>query len=266
VNNILNSPGEEKFRKIRVENKTFKEKVHNVKYADLLLKKSGFKAVTLKKPPEQGIDGSETQEDFFVYEGDNLEKLESLKEALSLAEPIVPYLDRDLKIYRVSSKTSTDCRKFDLSDEFYNVSVEEMRKEHKLKMEAVEQQGMLRTKAMRERDEQLELRRYNYCLIRIRFPNDYILQALFKSTENFGTLYEFVQEQLEYDSVPFELFGHSLKKNLELTATLAEAGLAPAALINFKWNENSMQEANQRGINLNRYIKASLIENAVALQ
>jgi len=195
-----------------------------------------------------------------------MEKLESLKEALSLGEPIIPYLDRDLKIYRVSSKTSTDCRKFDLSDEFYNVGVEEMRKEHRLKMEAVEQQGMLRTKAMRERDEQLELRRYNYCLVRVRFPDDVILQALFKSGETFGTLYEFVQEQLEYDSVPFELFGHSLKRNVELTASLAEAGLAPAALINFKWNEGSVQEASQRGMNLKQYIKSSLVKTAVDLE
>ena len=112
-----------------------------------------------------------------------------------------------------------DCRKFDLSEEFYNVGVEELRKEHKIKMEEVEKQGMLRTKAMRERDEQLELRRYNYCLVRVRFPNDFILQALFKSSETYEILYQFIQSQLEYDSVPFDLFGHSLKKNTELYAS-----------------------------------------------
>jgi len=179
---------------------------------------------------------------------------------LSLGEPIVPYLDRDLKIYRVSSKTSADYRKFDLSDEFYNRGAEEKRKKHRLKMEAGEQQGILRcVNIMRERDEQLELRRYNYCLVRVRFPDDVILQALFKSGETFGTLYEFVQEQLEYDSVPFELFGQTLKRNVELTDSLAEAGLAPAALINFKWNEDSVQEANQRGINIKQYIKSIII-------
>lgn len=203
---------------------------------------------------------------FFVYEGDNLEKLESLKEAIALGEPIIPFLDRDSKIYRVSSKSSVDCRKFDLSEEFYNVGVEELRKEHKIKMEEVEKQGMLRTKAMRERDEQLELRRYNYCLVRVRFPNDFILQALFKSSETYEILYQFIQSQLEYDSVPFDLFGHSLKKNTELTSTLAEAGLAPAALINFKWNENSIPEAAQYNINLRHFLKISLIEKAMTLE
>lgn len=92
VANILNSPQEEKYRKIRVENAIFKEKVYSVKYADLVLKKSGFKATTLKL--------TEVDEDYFLYEGDNMDKLESLKEALALGEPIVPTLDRDLKVYR----------------------------------------------------------------------------------------------------------------------------------------------------------------------
>jgi hypothetical protein len=92
VANILNSPHEEKYRKIRVENAIFKEKVYTVKYADLVLKKSGFKATTLSL--------NEVEEDYFVYEGDCMEKLETLKEALSFGEPIVPTLDRDLKVYR----------------------------------------------------------------------------------------------------------------------------------------------------------------------
>ncbi len=167
---------------------------------------------------------------------------------------------------RVSSSSKADCRKFDIGPEFHNVTVEDLRREHKIKMEEIEKSGMLRTKAMRERDEQLELRRYNYCLIRVRFPNEYVLQGLFKSSETYEALYHFIQEQLQYDSVPFELHGHSLKKNIELSATLAEVGLAPAALINFKWNEASVTQAAQMNMNLKDYIKSSLIERAVNLE
>lgn len=101
INNILNSPNEEKYRKIRVENAIFKERVYGVKYADLVLKKSGFKATSLKKS-ETDAEGVvvESEEDYFIYEGDNLEKLENLKEALSLGEAIVPFLDRGLKVFR----------------------------------------------------------------------------------------------------------------------------------------------------------------------
>lgn len=36
---------------------------------------------------------------------------------------------------------------------------------------------MLRTRAMREKDEQREMRKYNYTLLRVRFPDGYILQG-----------------------------------------------------------------------------------------
>lgn len=36
---------------------------------------------------------------------------------------------------------------------------------------------MLRTKAMREKEEQREMRKYNYTLLRVRFPDGYILQG-----------------------------------------------------------------------------------------
>ena len=43
--------------------------------------------------------------------------------------------------------------------------------------EAVEREGMLRTKAMREREVQRERRKYRYALIRVRFPDGIVLQV-----------------------------------------------------------------------------------------
>lgn len=108
-----------------------------------------------------------------------------------------------------------------------------MLKEQQLRNDMLEKQGMLRTKAMRERDEQLELRRYNFCLIRVKFPDDFILEALFRTNETLGDLYELVGENLINEGLPFELVGPSLKKT-GAGATLAEAGLAPASLLYFK--------------------------------
>lgn len=87
---------------------------------------------------------------------------------------------------------------------------------------------------MRERDEQIELRRYNFCLIRVKFPDDYILEAVFKSQETLGDLYDLVRENLEHGGLIFELVGPSLKKSATPSSSLAEAGLAPASLLYFK--------------------------------
>ena len=44
---------------------------------------------------------------------------------------------------------------------------------------------MLRTKAMREREEMKERRKYRFALIRIRFPDGLVLQVKSGSTEKF---------------------------------------------------------------------------------
>lgn len=41
----------------------------------------------------------------------------------------------------------------------------------------MEKNAMLRTKAMREKEEQRERRKYNYTLLRIRLPDGNILQG-----------------------------------------------------------------------------------------
>lgn len=236
ADNITSNPSEEKYRKIRIENAIFKEKVFSLKYSDLLLKQVGFKTVSIEKES----DGETKQyEDYFVFEGDNLDPLNSLKSCLSLAEPIKPELDRDIRVYRMSNDSNKKLADFDLSEDFYNLKVEELRREQALRNETLEKNGMLRTKQMRERDEQLELRRYNYCLIRVKFPNSLILQALFKANEKYQTLHQLVNDCLEIPDVPFELFSHSLRhsKSDLPELTLAEAGLAPAALLNFKFSE-----------------------------
>ena len=43
--------------------------------------------------------------------------------------------------------------------------------------ELVEREGMLRTKAMREKEEQREKRKYRYTHIRVRFPDGIVLQV-----------------------------------------------------------------------------------------
>lgn len=239
VENILKNPGDEKYRKIRIENAIFKENVYSIKYSDMVLKKAGFKPMSLpKRENENELD------EHFVYDQEDLRPLEALKEALSLGQPILPELDRNIKIFKIRS-SNANLNKFEIPNEFYNLGVEELKREMTRKNEALEKSGMLRTKAMRERDEQLELRRYNYCLIRVRFPDDLILQAVFKANERVEELYKLVQSSLEHDYLAFDLICHNLRLNnstnvsvaaskVEHEETFAEAKLTPASLIIFR--------------------------------
>ncbi|MDA8032383.1 MAG: hypothetical protein MPK62_14915 [Alphaproteobacteria bacterium] len=87
----------------------------------------GFKQKLLPR------DGQEEQ--FYIYEGagegegDDEERLSSLEELLRLCQPLKMTLDRGLTVYRATSRA----HHFDLPSEFYNLTIEEIKREQKLK-------------------------------------------------------------------------------------------------------------------------------------
>ncbi len=59
----------------------------------------------------------------------------------------------------------------------------------------VEKNAMLRTKAMREKEEQRERRKYNYTLLRIRLPDGNLLQGQ-------SLLFKIISEQYKMSQQP----------------------------------------------------------------
>lgn len=232
LDNLINNPSEEKFRKIRLSNKAFIERVKNLAGTDEFLQAVGF---TIRKLP---FEDGET--DFYVIDEEvakDSSRLENLKEILLTAEPIKPQLDRNLKVYHPSPSAS----RFNIPDEFYNISPAELKREQQARQEATEKLGMLRTKAMRERDERRELTKYRFVLIRVRF-HDVLLEGTFKANEPFSCLVDFVRENLEHDWIPFHLSSSGGQKLTDHSLTFAELGLAPAAVVNFSWDKEVMEE------------------------
>ncbi|KAF6211505.1 hypothetical protein GE061_012017 [Apolygus lucorum] len=104
--------------------------------------------------------------------------------------------------------------------------------------ERMETLMQLRTKAMREKEEQRELKKYRYTLIRVRFPDGILLQGTFNVYEKARSVREFVLENLSCEGE------FSLKNALgqEITSededsTLLELKLVPAVLLTFAWRQ-----------------------------
>lgn len=97
---------------------------------------------------------------------------------------------------------------------------------------------MLRTKAMRERDEQRALRRYKFAVLRIKFPDGIILQGTFSVHEKFKNVIEFVDENLVDDKMSFLLITPDGIKLVEECheKTLLELRLIPTAILEFSWD------------------------------
>ena len=156
IDNIIRNPTEIKFRKIRKSNKAFKERVASLEGTSHFLEGCGFQTQQLEGP-----DG--TLEEFWVFpeEMTDIESLEAMKDTLQGAEPVAAELDRNLTVLAPSQKIRRE-----LPADFFNLTKEEFMAEQESRKDQLERESMLRTKAMREKEEARARRKYKFCLIR----------------------------------------------------------------------------------------------------
>ncbi|ELU02693.1 hypothetical protein CAPTEDRAFT_174430 [Capitella teleta] len=258
IDNVLQHPQDDKFCKIRQSNKAFAERVAALRGTEEFLQAAGFTSKLLPGP-------SGVEEAFWVLSPQaaaDQQRLHNLKEALFEAEPIRPELDRNVTVYHPNPSAN----RMNVPEEFYTISPEELKREQKAKQEASEKLGMLRTKEMRQRERQRELRRYRYCLIRTRLPEGLLLQGVFKAHEKLSALNAFIRESLSHDWIPFTLTSPSGSKftDEDENRSLAECDLAPAAVVNLECDPNVMREIVAEGGKAPQ-LKAELLQNVKSL-
>lgn len=223
LENIVNHPDEDKYHKIRMSNRIFCEKVKNCEGSLEFLKAAGF--------TQKEIDG----EDFLIWDRKNIESLDQLSillDGLLCAETISLELDRNIQIL-----LSSQVRKFEnLPPDFYRISPEEIKREQELRTSAIESAQILKTKAMREKEELHVANQYRYTLIRIRFPNGIYLQGTFSIFEKLSNVYEFVLSCLKDESLEFFLIGPNCQKfsDEEMEKSLRDLLLVPNVLLTFQ--------------------------------
>lgn len=120
IQNIVQHPDDEKYRKIRQSNRIFCEKVRPCEGALDFLLAAGF--------IEQTID----DEAFFIYSDENnpdgVETLQELIESLQHSEIIPLELDRNIQMLLPSQ-----ARKCELPLDFYRISPDELKREQQLR-------------------------------------------------------------------------------------------------------------------------------------
>lgn len=120
LENIINHPDDDKYRKIRQSNRIFSEKVRPCEGAVDFLLAAGF--------VEQEIDG----EPFYIYSTEDnsngIDTLPELLEALQHSEIIQLELDRNIHVL-LPSQT----KRSELPHDFYRISPEEIKREQQLK-------------------------------------------------------------------------------------------------------------------------------------
>lgn len=225
LNNIANHPLEEKYRRLRLNNRIFQERVLPLEGALEFLQAAGF---------ERRHEAEPSFEEWLEFPVDrDLEQLRLLADALCCAKPVRPVLDRSLRVLLPHEAA----QQLVLPDSFFNLSPDELLREQEARRREVEVQMTLRTKAMRERDERREHLMYRYTLIRIRLPSDLLLQGTFSVHEPLAAVREFLLDNVEKTESECTLVspsGHTLD---DPKATLLELKLVPAVVLTASWGQ-----------------------------
>ncbi|XP_023025952.2 GDI interacting protein 3 [Leptinotarsa decemlineata] len=240
VDNIMANPDEPKFHKIRCSNAMYNEKVVPILGATDFLFAAGFR--------QQKLENNGSEEDYWVWSIENIDGIETLqflRDTLKAEERVELEIDRNIQVL----SPAQIAQRFELPQDFYAISVEELKRERQQRSEMLEKQLQLRTKAMREKDEIREIRKYKFCLIRIRFPDGLYLQGTFSVYEKFCEVMDFVKDNLEHEGLPFILSaptGHKLEDN-DKDSTLADLRLVPAAILTFQWDPSVEEDLKAAG-------------------
>ncbi|XP_014720044.3 tether containing UBX domain for GLUT4 isoform X2 [Equus asinus] len=147
-----------------------------------------------------------------------------------------PPMDRDPVVCHPDLEELLQAWPAELPDEFFEVTVDDVRRRlAQLKSERKRlEEAPLVTKAFREAQMKEKLERYPKVVLRVLFPDRYILQGFFRPSETVGDLRDFVRSHLGNPELPFHLFIAPPKTILDdHTMTLFQANLFPAALVHF---------------------------------
>lgn len=226
VENLINNPEDEKFKKIRVQNKAFQARivplVGGVEYLELV----GYTLIT--------DEGDSSEQYYIMLDTPPIEHMTRCNDELKKGSKLTPTLDRDIKVLQ----QATGARHFEVSSDFYKLTKEDLMKSQKDREREVQQNSQLRTSAMRERDAGVGMRIYHYTVIRIKFPDGIYLQGTFSAHDNVENLFLFVEKAMRH-TIKFSLITAGCPPLRRDRSTLKVAGLVPTATLNLTTAERA---------------------------
>ncbi|KAL4318700.1 hypothetical protein GQ457_18G023220 [Hibiscus cannabinus] len=247
LRNIVNEPGNDKFRKIRMSNPKIREAIGEVSGGIELLEHVGF------------VLNEEAGEMFAVMDVPKKETITLINRTITLLEPgktddvktsdsekeekvVEPKkIDRQIRVF--FSVPESVAAKIELPDSFYNLSADELKREADSRKKRIAESQLLIPKSYKEKQAKAARRKYRRTMIRIQFPDGVVLQAVFAPWEPTSTLYKLVSSSLKEPSLEFELLDPVLVKRRVIPSypaagqkprTLDDEDLVPSALIKFK--------------------------------
>ena len=228
VGNVRDAPAEAKFRRVRLTNAKISAALGGRVDSFALLAACGFQLDASGEHAEIG--------DAAAADADALEwACVSLDQAVTMAAnggPPVPNGPMDVKV--LVAPPGQPMRFDEVGEDFYALTPAEAKAIMDANAARRAKDARLMTREQRNADLAKQKRLYRKAMIRVRFPDETVLQATFSAAAPLSTVLAWVSEGLREPFHPFELALARSPPLSEMTISLEHAELAPAALLNFR--------------------------------
>ncbi|KAJ3284254.1 Tether containing UBX domain for GLUT4 [Rhizoclosmatium sp. JEL0117] len=194
-----------------------------------------------RPPPAIVVQKEETVAAAMEVDAPQKTEAESVKVEDETVELASGEFDRTIKIFAAPPADIDGPMNIQLPDTFFQLSPTELKLAYlssKSKSKALTDAPLM-TKSMRDREDELRQKKWPKTMIRIRFPDRTTVQAAFLSTEPVSAVYALMREVLNTPERAFTLYTTPPLLNLagKKELTFWKAGLAPATLVYFKWDD-----------------------------
>jgi len=148
----------------------------------------------------------------------------------------------------------------DLPDSFFDLTVNDLKMVLRdlKRTSSGDDDAPLLTAKLRELERQkamlAKLNQYKDCVLRIQFPDRFVLQGMFKPHEPLSKVEDFVREFLVQPGEQFHLFTIPPKKVLPSGETLLELNFVPNAIVHFGFIKDSLNAVS------NRFVKEEYVD------
>ncbi|KAL2523248.1 Plant UBX domain-containing protein 1 [Forsythia ovata] len=142
---------------------------------------------------------------------------------------------RDIRVFETSaaSANTSDVSSTEESDGFYDFTAEDYYRLLATKKE----DKHLKTRKIREAEEAARRSRITKVVIRVRFPDNYTLEATFHASETIQSLVDLLVKAVAHPELPFYLYTTPPKKQIkEMSQDFYSAGFVPGAIVYFAYN------------------------------
>ncbi|OVA20477.1 UBX [Macleaya cordata] len=150
---------------------------------------------------------------------------------------IAERLGREIRVFETSTTSSTSekvsTNEEEVTDDFYEFTAEDYYRTLSKK----KNDTFLKTRKIREAEEAARRARITKAVIRVRFPDNYTLEAKFHPSETLQSLIDLLMKVISRPELPFYIYTTPPKKQIkDMSQDFYSAGFAPGAIVYFSYD------------------------------